>query len=113
MSTPVVRLSDLSFGPENAPVLDQINLSLETGHFMGIIGPNGAGKSTLLSAIAGLIQPSCGTVELFGKPLNQFNRHKLLKKVARFARAAPINALARLKLYWLREVFKNRNRERK
>ncbi|MDT8376475.1 MAG: metal ABC transporter ATP-binding protein [Mariprofundaceae bacterium] len=81
MNTPVVRISDLSFGPEKSPVLDRINLQLEAGHFMGIIGPNGAGKSTLLSAIAGLIQPSCGTVELFGKPLNQFSRHRLLKKV--------------------------------
>jgi len=81
MSSPYVSISDLSFGPANAPILDQINLSLDAGHFMGIIGPNGAGKSTLLSIIAGLIQPSSGRIELFGKPLHKLNRHRLLKQV--------------------------------
>jgi len=81
MSTPYVNITELSFGPQKMPVLDQINLSLEAGHFMGIIGPNGAGKSTLLSAIAGLIQPASGQIELFGKSLHSFNRHRLLKQV--------------------------------
>jgi zinc transport system ATP-binding protein len=81
MSAPYVNLSGLSFGPVKAPVLDEINLSLEAGHFMGIIGPNGAGKSTLLSIIAGLLQPSAGRVELFGKPMHKLNRHRLLKQV--------------------------------
>lgn len=81
MSTPYLNITDLSFGPAKNPVLEQINLSLEPGHFMGIIGPNGAGKSTLLSIIAGLIQPSAGRIELFGKQLHPLNRHRLLKQV--------------------------------
>jgi len=81
MSRPVLKISDLSFGPAKAPVLDRINLSLDAGHFMGIIGPNGAGKSTLLSVIAGLTQPTSGEVRLFGKQLGSLNRHRLLKQV--------------------------------
>ena len=81
MSAPCVHITNLSFGPAKAPVLDQINLSLDAGHFMGIIGPNGAGKSTLLSIMAGLLQPSSGRIELFGKPLGSLNRHRLLKQV--------------------------------
>jgi len=81
VSTPYLHISDLNFGPDNAPVLDQINLTLDAGHFMGIIGPNGAGKSTLLSVIAGLLQPASGQIELFGKPLGPLNRHRLLKQV--------------------------------
>lgn len=81
MSAPSVDITDLSFGPAKAPVLEQVNLSLEAGHFMGIIGPNGAGKSTLLSIIAGLLQPSSGRIELFGKQLHPLNRHRLLKQV--------------------------------
>ena len=81
MSTPCLHISDLSFGPANALVLDQINLTLDAGHFMGIIGPNGAGKSTLLSIIAGLIQPASGQIELFGKQLGPLNRQRLLKQV--------------------------------
>jgi len=81
MNTPVVKISDLTFGPAGRTILEEIDLSLDAGHFMGIIGPNGAGKSTLLTMIAGLQQPTSGRVELFGKPLSRLNRHRLLKKV--------------------------------
>lgn len=81
MTAPSVNIRDLSFGPARAPVLEQIDLTLEAGHFMGIIGPNGAGKSTLLSIIAGLLIPTSGKVELFGKPLSKLNRHRLLREV--------------------------------
>ena len=37
-------------------------------------GPNGVGKSTLLNVAAGLLQPSRGTVESFGTPLEGLNR---------------------------------------
>ncbi len=39
-------------------VLDQLDLNVETGQWLGVIGPNGAGKSTLLRAIAGLVAHS-------------------------------------------------------
>jgi len=81
VSTPRVNIHDLSFGPARAPVLEQIDLTLDAGHFMGIIGPNGAGKSTLLSIIAGLLPPSSGKVELFGRQLSKLNRHRLLREV--------------------------------
>jgi len=81
VTAPCLHISNLSFGPDNVPVLDQINLTLDAGHFMGIIGPNGAGKSTLLSIIAGLLPPTSGQIELFGKALGSLNRHRLLKQV--------------------------------
>jgi len=81
MDTPTIALSDVSFGSEHRPILENISLSLQAGHFMGIIGPNGAGKSTILSVMIGLIQPSHGHVDLFGVRLKRFNRHQLLKKV--------------------------------
>ena len=37
----------------------------------GLLGPNGAGKTTLLSILACLIDPSAGSVRLFGKPLDR------------------------------------------
>ena len=39
------------------------------GEIVGIIGPNGAGKSSLLRAIAGLVQPSGGSIDLKGRSL--------------------------------------------
>ncbi len=81
MSAPVVQISHLHFGPASKPVLDNINLELEAGHFLGIVGPNGAGKSTLLNILAGLTQPSGGHIDLFGKCLTRFSRHALLKQI--------------------------------
>lgn len=78
MSTPAVRLNHVNAGPQAQRILDDINMSVEPGHFLGIVGPNGAGKSTLLHIIAGLIQPASGHVDLFGECLSRSNRRKLL-----------------------------------
>lgn len=43
-----------------------VSFSLEKGDMLGIVGVNGAGKSTLLKAIAGIMKPSCGTIERHG-----------------------------------------------
>ena len=81
MSTPVVEISHLSYGPSDKPILDGINLKLERGHFLGIVGPNGAGKSTLLNIIAGLTQASDGHIDLFGHCLTRLSRHQLLRRI--------------------------------
>ncbi len=50
--------------------------SLDVGEreFVAIVGPTGCGKSTLLNAVAGLLAPAAGTVEIFGQPLKGLNR---------------------------------------
>ncbi len=47
-------------------VLDNVNLSLEVGEFMGILGPAGAGKSTLLNILSTLEKPDGGKFKLLG-----------------------------------------------
>ncbi len=47
--------------------LDGINLTLKTGDSLGIIGRNGAGKSTLLKTICGILKPSEGFVQIYGR----------------------------------------------
>lgn len=47
--------------------LGRSDFTVPAGSFTALIGPNGSGKSTLLSVIAGLQDPSAGTVEVLGK----------------------------------------------
>ena len=56
-----------TFGSRAA--LDDVSLTLESGHIFGLLGTNGAGKSTLLRAMAGLLRPDQGQVSLDGVPV--------------------------------------------
>ena len=49
-------------GENIVPIFDDLTLSIESGEFLSIVGPSGSGKSTLLHLMAGLDQPSDGTV---------------------------------------------------
>ncbi|MGH9039863.1 MAG: ABC transporter ATP-binding protein [Acidimicrobiia bacterium] len=52
---------------EEFKALDDINLAIEAGTTVGLLGHNGSGKSTLLKCIAGIIQPTSGTVRSSGR----------------------------------------------
>ena len=45
-----------------------VSAEFDQGRFHAILGDNGAGKTTLLRALAGLAQPTQGTISIFGKP---------------------------------------------
>lgn len=66
-----IKISHLCKDFRSARVLDDVNLTLESGHIYGIVGRNGSGKTMLLRAIAGLIVPSEGTVSVDGKLLHK------------------------------------------
>lgn len=72
VATPLVRLRGVSFAYGATPVLEDISLDIEPRALVGLIGPNGSGKSTLLKVIVGLLEPSAGTIELFGTPIARF-----------------------------------------
>jgi NitT/TauT family transport system ATP-binding protein len=48
-------------------------LRIREGEFVSVVGPTGCGKSTLLNVGAGLLEPSSGTVKVFGQPLSGIN----------------------------------------
>ena len=60
--------------------VDSVNLRVVPGAVYGFLGPNGAGKSTTLKMILGLARPTAGEISLFGLPVNEKNRIKLLKQ---------------------------------
>ena len=53
-------------GQQEIPVLLGIELDVAAGDFVALMGPSGSGKSTLLNLIAGIDQPSGGTIEIGG-----------------------------------------------
>jgi putative ABC transport system ATP-binding protein len=56
-------------GGRDLTVLKDITFDLEPGDFLAILGPSGSGKTTLLGLLAGLDQPTSGTVHLDGQDL--------------------------------------------
>ena len=70
---PYIELNNVSFSYENdTPVLEDLSFAVNKGEYLGIIGPNGGGKTTLIKIILGLIHPTEGTVQLFGKDSHDF-----------------------------------------
>jgi zinc transport system ATP-binding protein len=62
-----ITCKGLEFGYDGKPVLRNVNISIPAGDFVCVVGPNGSGKTTLLKIALGLLKPSRGTVEVFGR----------------------------------------------
>lgn len=57
-----IIINDVSFGYNNELILNNINLIIYQGSFVGIVGSNGCGKSTLLQLIIGTFKPKKGKI---------------------------------------------------
>jgi len=68
MSKPILTVSHLTkrFLGGTADAVHDVHFSVHPGEVLGIIGPNGAGKSTTVKLILGLVEPTEGSVQLFG-----------------------------------------------
>jgi manganese/iron transport system ATP-binding protein len=62
----ILEVGDLNVRYPAGLALDSVSFSLKTGELIAVVGPNGAGKSTLFKVIAGVMQPSSGTVTIAG-----------------------------------------------
>ncbi|HEY4830936.1 MAG TPA: ABC transporter ATP-binding protein [Waddliaceae bacterium] len=67
-SSPIISAHRLGFGYQDSLVLEDVSFSVKRGEFLGIFGPNGGGKTTLLKLIMGFLEPTSGSIEVFGKP---------------------------------------------
>jgi ABC-2 type transport system ATP-binding protein len=62
----LIRLVQLTKRYGKFTAVDGIDLVIPTGELFGFLGPNGAGKTTTFRMIAGILQPTSGTVEIGG-----------------------------------------------
>jgi iron complex transport system ATP-binding protein len=76
-----VTVQGVSVSLAGRMVLNDISLSLASGHLVALVGPNGAGKTTLLRALAGLV-PSSGAIHVGGDALSSL---PLRERARRFA----------------------------
>lgn len=89
---PVIQIQGVSFSYGEAPVLEQVDLSVQAGEFVGLIGPNAGGKSTLLKLILGLIEPQRGRIQVLGRsPRQAVRRIGYVPQYPTFARDFPIS----------------------
>ncbi|MDE7018968.1 MAG: ABC transporter ATP-binding protein [Lachnospiraceae bacterium] len=77
----IVEIRDLKKyfrdGSQVVKALDGVNLSIEKGKFTAIVGASGSGKTTLLNTIAGLYEPTEGTIIVDGLDLSKINEEQL------------------------------------
>lgn len=73
----ILRTNTVSKKYTNYYAVDKVSISIKKGEIYGLIGENGAGKSTLMKMIAGLVEPSEGSIELFGNFVPQTKRYRI------------------------------------
>lgn len=61
-----------SYDNSDSYALEDINLTIEGGQFVGIVGPSGGGKSTLMSLLMGFYAPTKGTIRINGYDIKQY-----------------------------------------
>jgi len=72
---PVLEADGITVRFGGLTAVNNVSLEVRRGEIVGLIGPNGAGKTTLFNAIAGLNEPSGGTVHIFGTDATRLPVH--------------------------------------
>ncbi|MEK4129950.1 ABC transporter ATP-binding protein [Solibacillus sp. FSL W8-0474] len=85
------QVERLTTGYENTRIIENLNVSIQTGKITTIIGPNGCGKSTFLKTIGRILKKECGDIFLQEENMNTMSTKEIAKKLALLAQspAAP------------------------
>lgn len=63
----IIKTTNLTKVYGNQKSVDNLNINVQQGEIYGFIGRNGAGKTTTIRMLLGLIKPTSGTIEIFGR----------------------------------------------
>ena len=76
----MIEVKNLSKHFGGLKAVDDTSIKIEKGSITGLIGPNGAGKTTLFNTIAGLYEPTSGSIFLDGEDITGLKPHQLFAK---------------------------------
>ena len=76
----IVEIKELFKTIDKEEILSDINLQIAEGEIYGLLGPNGAGKTTLMKCMLSLLTITSGSIEIFGKDLQE-HREEILSQV--------------------------------
>jgi ATP-binding cassette subfamily B protein len=78
-----IRLDNVGFRytPISPPILDGISLDIEPGKMVAIVGRSGSGKTTLVRCLAGLIEPTEGTIHYDGVDMRTLDYRQLRRQI--------------------------------
>ncbi len=93
MAETIIEVRDLVRKFGNRTVLNGISFTVEKGDTMIIMGGSGCGKSTLLRHIIGSLQPTSGSIKIFGKEITTMSKDELSKLRLRFGMNFQFGAL--------------------
>ncbi len=74
-----LRITNLRKSYRRRPVIRDVTMRLDRGEVVALLGPNGSGKTTCFYAIAGLVTPDGGTVELDGQDVTLLPMYRRAK----------------------------------
>ena len=80
MRDTVLEIKNLKKMYDDTAAVDGVSFYIQSGEIVGLLGPNGAGKTTTIDMILGLLEPTAGSVFIFGKDLKKY-RQEVLKDV--------------------------------
>ncbi len=80
MTTPLLEVSALEAGYDDALILRGVDLAADAEQIVAIVGPNGAGKSTLLKAVYGLVRARAGSVRFDGEDVTGVRADRLTRR---------------------------------
>ncbi|GBC80979.1 Ribosome-associated ATPase [bacterium HR10] len=76
----VLRVHELTKVFDGIVAVDRVSFSISRGEIVGLLGANGAGKTTTLHLILGLIRPTSGRIEIFGRDIER-HRIEILRRM--------------------------------
>src|SRR5213593_2147820 len=82
--SPIIQVNNLVRRFGDRAVLDDISFNVHRGETLVIMGGSGCGKSTLLRHMIGSMQPTSGSVKLFGEEITTMKEHEIIRVRQRF-----------------------------